>query len=220
MDEKGKSVTWPNLIEKDEGAFRYNDGDGPLSDPKKHQLVMTIQNLECLPTAPLPPGYSLRAFRMGDEKAWERIILGAFGRFRSFSEKIATDSHFRPERVLFVCHLEEGPVATACAWHVPYTPEHIGYLYMVGALRAHRGKGLGYAVCLAALNQMVRDKKTSAILVTDSSRLAAIKTYLKLGFGPKPLYPDQLLVWDGILRQLTLGQNQKAQSPIDPVPSR
>lgn len=163
---------------------------------------MSIDQLRCPATAPLPCGYSLRSFQSGDEKAWEQIILEAFNRSRSFSKTIAGDDYFLPERVLFVCHREAGPVATACAWHVPDTPEHVGYLYMVGALEAHRGRGLGYAVCVAALNQMICDNKTSATLITDSSRLAAIKTYLKLGFKPKPLHPPQLPVWENVLKQL------------------
>lgn len=173
-----------------------------MKNPRKWQLTMIIENLTWPTTAPLPYGYSLRYFQSGDEKAWERIILEAFNRPRNFSKTIASDDYFLPQRVLFVCHREAGPVATACAWHAPDTPDHVGYLYMVGALEAHRGKGLGYTVCVAALRQMVRDSKTSAMLVTDSSRLAAIKTYLRLGFLPKPLHGNHPLVWKNVLRQL------------------
>ena len=173
-----------------------------LDNKSKQQLIMSIEKLEYLPTAPLPDGYSVRCYQPGDEKAWEKIIKAAFERERSFTEKVTGDEYFRPERVLFACHREEGPVATACAWHVPKTPEHIGYLYMVGTLPAHQEKGLGYAVCLAAINQMIRDNKTAALLVTDSFRLPAIKIYLKLGFQPQPVHPSHLLVWDGILQQL------------------
>lgn len=172
-----------------------------MKSPRKWQIAMTIENLTCHRAIPLPEGYTLRSYQSGDEQAWERIIIEAFHRSQSFQKKILQDSYFRPERVLFICHANH-PVATASAWHVPNTPEHIGYLYMVGALKAHQGKGLGYAVCAAALDQMVRDGKTSAMLLTDASRLAAIKTYLRLGFQPLPLSPNQLLVWDEVLEQL------------------
>ena len=169
---------------------------------------MTIEHLEYHPTMPLPKGYTLRSYQHGDEKAWEYIILEAFHRSLSFEDKIKRDIYFRPERVLFICYMDD-PVATACAWHVPRTPEHTGYLYMVGALKAHQGQGLGYAVCRAALNQMVRDQKTSAVLFTDAFRLAAIKTYLRLGFEPSPLNAGQLLVWDDILRKLKYEEHLK-----------
>lgn len=172
-----------------------------MKSPRKWQLAMIIEHLRCYPAIPLPEGYTLRSYQSGDEKPWEKIIIEAFHRSQSFQKKIMQDSYFRPERVLFICHFDN-PVATACAWHVPSTPKHIGYLYMVGALKAYQGKGLGYAVCQAALNQMVRDQKTSAMLLTDASRLAAIKTYLRLGFQPSPLHPNQALVWDKILEQL------------------
>jgi mycothiol synthase len=172
-----------------------------MKDPRKWQLAMIIENLRCHPETPRPQGYTLRSYQSGDEEAWERIVIEAFHRPQSFQNKIMQDGYFRPERVLFICHSNH-PVATACAWHVPNTPEHIGYLYMVGALKTHQGKGLGYTVCGAALNQMVRDQKTSAMLFTDASRLAAIKTYLKLGFEPSPLNPNQLLVWDKVLEKL------------------
>lgn len=169
---------------------------------RQNRVVMTLEELSYLPPGPLPCGYTLRCFHPGDEKHWEKIIVDAFGRFRSFTKTMAKDSYFAPQRIIFACHVEEGPIATAAAWHAPNTPDNIGYLYMVGALQTHTGKGLGYLVCASAINQMIIDGKTSALLVTDSFRLPAIKTYLKLGFQPKIFHLSQLLIWDKIMHDL------------------
>ncbi|NMB25142.1 MAG: hypothetical protein GX986_06380 [Firmicutes bacterium] len=173
-----------------------------MEKERQSRVVMTLEGLNHLPPGPLPCGYTLRSFRPGDEEHWENIIFDAFGRFRSFAKTMAEDSYFAPQRIIFACHFQEGPIATAAAWHAPNTPDNIGYLYMVGALQAHTGNGLGYCVCARAINQMIIDGKTSALLVTDSFRLPAIKTYLKLGFQPKILHLSQLLIWDRIMHNL------------------
>lgn len=167
------------------------------------QLVMRRADLSGLPELRLPEGYTLRSFRPGDEPHWERIVAAAFGWNRSFGREIRSHFCFRPERVLFVC-AGDIPVATACAWQEPEWEDNCGYLHMVGVDPDHAGRGLGHAVSLAALERMALDGKTQAVLETDDFRLAAVKTYVKLGFRPVAGTERLDARWREVFRKLGL----------------
>jgi mycothiol synthase len=64
---------------------------------------------------------------------------------------------------------------------------------MVCALDGHRGRGLGRLVTLAVLHHLRERGFRMADLSTDDFRLAAIKSYLGLGFVPVYLTdPDRI----------------------------
>lgn len=144
------------------------------------QLIM-YADLGDLPELDLPPDISIRAYKDGDEKIWEDIILDSFKQEYKFDEFMKKDSAYKPERVLFAC-IDGVPVATASAWYVERYGKDTGYLHMVGALSEYKGKRLGYFICLAAMIKMKQDGFTRTVLQTDDFRLPAIKTYLDLGY--------------------------------------
>jgi mycothiol synthase len=159
------------------------------------QLVMRRVHLSGLPTIELPPGYSIRSFREGDEAAWERIIQVTFENPQyEFNTVMKSDPAYRAERVLFVAYGDE-PVATASAWQVERFGPAIGYLHMVGVSPEHQGKHLGYWVSMAVLHQFVEVGRMEAVLQTDDFRLPAIKTYLRMGFEPLLIHENQRERW-------------------------
>ena len=162
------------------------------------QLVMKRIELFSLPPVEVLPGYKLRVFKTGDEAIWESIIYESFGNRKDFKKDIESNVYFLPERVFFICR-DDVPVATATAWYRSKWGEETGYLHMVGNLQAHRGKNLGLQVSLAALHKMADEGRKSVILQTDDFRLAAIKTYLKLGFKPMLVDENQVERWRTIL---------------------
>jgi mycothiol synthase len=168
------------------------------------QLLMIREQLETLPRLQLPEGYTARSQRLGDEEAWERIIMASFGGEHHFDKEIAADEPYMPERVWFVCDSDDVPVATASAWYRKQWNEDTGYLHMVGLLPEQAGKKLGYYVSLAVLHRMVHEGRTRAVLNTDDFRLPAIKTYLNLGFLPKLAGPDHYDRWKAL--SVTLGR--------------
>lgn len=176
------------------------------SERQKPQLVMVRTSLDDLPDIALPNGYELRSFEAGDERAWEQIIAASFDRevpCGQFASRIGDRDNFRPDRVLFICH-EGEPVATATAWQVDkYGPE-TGYVHMVGVLPHHQGKALGYQVSLAVLHRLAEDEFERAALQTDDFRLAALKTYLNLGFEPLLVHENQRERWWRVFRKLDL----------------
>ncbi|SEN81361.1 Ribosomal protein S18 acetylase RimI [Paenibacillus sp. OV219] len=165
------------------------------------QFVMERADLADLPELELSPGYELRYYQPGDEKHWEQIVQLAFGWQKDFHKAIANDPFFKPERVLFICYNDK-PVATACAWYEEKFGEHCGYVHMVGVHPEHSGKGLGYSVSLAVLQQMRSEGFDRAVLETDDFRLSAIKIYLRLGFKPTYIHDNHAGRWDQVYRQL------------------
>jgi len=153
---------------------------------KGPQLVMQRYSLSDLPHTALPAGFSIRHYQPGDDAHWERILSASFEtafESGSFQRIMRDDFAFRAERVLFVCRDEE-PLGTAAAYYRPHFGRETGYLHYVAISPAATGFGLGLQISLACMHQMVREGRTSAVLLTDDHRIPALKTYLKLGYAP------------------------------------
>ncbi len=173
-----------------------------MHNPESHpQLAMQRLHLDDLPENTLPSGYGIRAYRSGDADRCETIIASSFQAPRerfSFDRTMRSDPAFRPERVLFVTH-EDTPVGTASAYRFPALDRTGGSLHYVGVLPEYQGKKLGFRVSVAALHQMAREGWSSATLRTDDFRLAAVKTYLALGFKPLIVAGNQRRRWRDVL---------------------
>ena len=187
------------------GDRRHSDGSSLMAiERKMPPLVMRRSSLAQLPDVCLPAGYTLRAFRQGDDAAWEQIIGESFGwteRSGKFAEVMRRDEAFDPRRIYFVCRAAE-PVGVAAAWvRRDYEPQAV-YLHYVGVLPAESGRGLGYQVSLACLHHAVREGRTWAVLHTDDFRLPAIRTYLKLGFAPWNRHENHAARWDEVYQRL------------------
>ncbi len=175
-----------------------------LASPPPPQLQMRRATLERLPPIALPPGYSVRHFRPGDAAAWDRIFGEAFNTANPagcFDRIMRHDFCFRPARVWFACH-DDVPVATASAWWHPPRGRATGYLHYVGTQPAEQGKKLGLYVSVAAMQQMVAEGRTCAILQTDDFRLSAISIYLRLDFAPVLVHENQRQRWRDVFAAL------------------
>ncbi|MFF2093856.1 GNAT family N-acetyltransferase [Paenibacillus sp. NPDC058174] len=165
------------------------------------KLIMKKEGLSDLPGFHCPTGYRLRPFQPDDERNWEDLIRYSFTREVKFAEKIGDHVPFYTDRLLFICRGDQ-PVATAAAWERADGEDHSWYLHMVGVLPEYSGKGLGYAVSLAALHKVREAGGESVLLETDDFRLPAIRIYMKLGF--QPLHTDESHPerWERILREV------------------
>jgi len=106
------------------------------------------------------------------------------------------------EDVIFVRDPAGGAVASICA--VKHGEEQ-GYIHMVAAHPASRGKGIGHAMLAYALEKLEARGCTYSILTTDDFRLPAIKTYLDAGFRPvlwSDPDSDQRGRWDAVIAAL------------------
>jgi mycothiol synthase len=187
---------------------------------RQRQLRMLRPHLDALPPLAVPSGYRLRTYRPGDELAWAAIMSAPDGIGRDWTaekvrERLIDQPVFEPEGLFFAtCDAEGGrPVASACAWRGSLQEHITGTLHMVCALVEHRGHGLGRLVSLAVLHYLRERGFSACDLLTDDWRLAAIRTYLGLGFIPvylplpeevaSPYYGDDHQVrWSAVFARL------------------
>lgn len=173
---------------------------GELRSP---QLRMLLRSLAELAPVRLPPGFDLRRFRPGDEQAWVDLLnstlaLGEWDLQRA-RERMSGSVRVVPDAIHFVTDAGV-PVATACLTHHDEMPE--AELGWVAVLPSRQGLGLAYQVCLAVLHDMRERGYEAAMLYTDDYRLAAIKTYLRLGFEPLMVHDSHPERWHLVLEQL------------------
>lgn len=156
------------------------------------------------PKVTLPEGYAIRSFQEGDEDAYVKLLndkdLG-FWTVERLQRDILSNK-LSPEGVFFVTY-GDLLVATACAQHRTRndgTP--LAELGWVAGDPAHKGRGLGLAVCAQVVNYLLDLGYEDIYLLTDHWRIPAIKTYLKLGFEPRRDGPDDRYLWDKLCKKL------------------
>ena len=168
------------------------------------QVAMVLGGLSDLSAVEPPAGYRVARVESGHEQAYVEVMAGSIYpgcQPEWFEQTFARDEQYAPGHLMLMWHGGE-PVAAAAAWHDTLDGEPIGLIHMVGTVAAHRGKGLGTAVTLAALHRLGERGFTRAMLATDDWRIPAIKAYLRLGF--KPLHRDGTHEgrWQAILRRI------------------
>jgi mycothiol synthase len=168
----------------------------PLTDP--------------LPDAPLPAGFTLRAFRPGqDDDAWLAINAAAFAHHAEqgawevadLQQRMA-EPWFDPAGFLLLVDDATGELA---GFH--WTKVHadaadgagagrVGEVYVVGVAPGYQGRGLAKPLTLAGLQHLRGQGLARVILYVDGDNEAAIRTYSGLGFTRSALdvqYARQLL---------------------------
>lgn len=138
----------------------------------------------------LPAGYGARLYLPGDAQHWSRIETAA-GEFDKESDARARfEKEFMPhedalrERLVFVTDAQGMPVANATLWWADDVAlGRVSLLHWVAAHPDAQGKGLGKAVCKAALSiEPTVGFGTDIWLTTQTWSWFAIGLYLSLGF--------------------------------------
>lgn len=153
------------------------------------------------PPKPLPPHHTLRSYARGDEAAWARLLhenrlLGDWdeARVRAMIER--DSPRLLLDGTFFV--LRDGEfVATACTLrHQSQAPARrlleIGW---VGVAESARGHNLAYIVSHEMLAHWQPRVAADVFILTDDWRVPAIVTYLRLGFRPEIVNPNQVERW-------------------------
>jgi mycothiol synthase len=170
----------------------------------KPQLLMRRPRLDRLPPLAVPPdGCEIRMAAASDEEELAHLLTLAFPEEPWDTSRVRRDLT-RAEDVeqVFVIETDGAMVATASSRRLPDRFPDSGYVHWVAAHPAHSGKGLGRAITLSILRFMREKGRTDAVLETDDSRLAAIRTYLNLGFLPEDTHPGDLDRWSRIFDKL------------------
>lgn len=152
----------------------------------------------------VPRGYAIRALEERDEPGHISVMRAAG--FVGWNEKqlaIWKELAIPGGIMVALKEPEDVVVATAMASRRPTDlhPEG-GELGWVAASPLHRGKGLGHAICRAAIRRFLGAGYRGVYLLTDDHRLAAIKVYLRLRFVPFLFDADMEDRWVEILKEL------------------
>jgi mycothiol synthase len=168
------------------------------------QMVWPEHLLDAPPVVHLPPGYTLRTYRWGDKPRFYKVmeLAGWAGwndeRLQPWLARILPDGWF-----MAVHEASQAIVATAMALH-SHSEQHPfgGELGWLAGDPVHAGKGLGMAVSAAVTVRFIGARYRNIHLYTEHWRLAALKTYLKLGYVPFLYAPEMLDRWRAVCAQL------------------
>lgn len=169
------------------------------------KLYMTRYNMDCIPIGLLPPGYTSRIFQDGDEEGWTRCLNVLFPTWTvgGVRETIVKTPEFRDRYTHMLIHETDGIVGCAGCWYKnPEMANKHAVVSMVAILPEHQGKGMAFTLVSRLLHVFRECGYNKVSLDTWSDRLAAIKTYLKLGFEPIIQTRDDSLVWGRIYNSL------------------
>lgn len=165
--------------------------------PSSPQLRMTaeVAELASSDSPILPDGYSIRTFKPGDEDNYIKLMQAAG--FTDWSETLcnkALSNALEAGIFFLVDNATDELVGTAMANRINQDyPENGAELGWVAISPSHRAKGLSKPLCQAVINRFHEEGYEKAYLRTDDFRLAAIKTYLDLGW--KPFFDCDELKW-------------------------
>ncbi len=178
--------------------------------PKQLQMIWPENRLNSPPTFSVSQEYVLRTFQAGNEEGYLRLMHLAGFTYWTLEHVQNSLSSAIPGGIFFVVHRTTNLlVATTSAQHGSYYKGEIGW---VAADPGHHGKGLGYAVCAAALGRLIQAGYREIFLKTDDFRLPAIKIYFKMGFVPRLTGPEMIPRWQTVCHNLGMPIPQGAST--------
>ena len=172
-----------------------------MSNEGGMRLTMIRENLDDLPEAHLPNGYSIQWFLPGMEKDWVRIQQKAESFLKIDAEKYEKEFIALKEemnkRQCFVKNNKNELVGTATAWFdTAFRGEGWGRVHWVAIVPEEQGKKLSNCLLLAVLQRMKMLKSQKVYLVTSTRRLWAIHLYTKFGFVPNLEVKENAEAWE------------------------
>ncbi|MCY4482789.1 MAG: GNAT family N-acetyltransferase [Spirochaetaceae bacterium] len=175
-----------------------------MDDSPQLRMVWPAARLDSVPPPTLPAGYTLRTHRPGDEARFHELMELAGWPGWDDDRLSYSLNRMLPDGWFMAVHSNSAViVASAMALHnYKGTFPFWGELGWLAADPAHSGHGLGMAVSACVVRRFVDAGYRHIHLHTEHYRLAAIKTYLKLGFAPWIDGPDGDLHWAPVLDRL------------------
>jgi GNAT superfamily N-acetyltransferase len=153
-------------------------------------VTMLRGDLENLPSAELPGGYTLRFYQPGDRATWVRIWrtsddMETYSPQR-FDKEFGCDETVLARRMMFLLSPAGEPCGTITAWPEPaHAGLPWGRVHWVAITPPHRRRGLARPMLAACLTRMKALGHVRAMLGTQTVRIPAINLYLSAGFVPE-----------------------------------
>lgn len=153
------------------------------------KLKMTRPNLENIPEYPMPQGFKLRFYKIGQEPLWARVEAAA-GEFESeeaalsyFNTQFADYKKELENRCLFIVNNEGKVIGTAMAQNSSDGDANLGRVGWVGIDPEFQGLGLAKAL-LSTVMKILKEHHERAYLTTQTTSFRAVNMYLNFGFVP------------------------------------
>lgn len=156
--------------------------------------MLERNNLEDIPTFPLPDGYKFVLYKSGDRDAWIDIEKSA-KEFRTYEDGLKSWNEYfggkdgeLVQRMVFIETDGGEKVATATAYYDIYGRDSsgAGWLHWVSVRREFQGKGLSKPLISHTLEVMRSLGYSHAKIPTQTTSWVACKVYLDFGFTPIP----------------------------------
>ena len=167
---------------------------------------MVRHDLENIPRFDLPPNYSLRTYRPGDEKNWTTIHQQADERNaitqQWFSEQFGSDLSVLAGRQFYLVNGSGDAVGTGTAWfNKDFQDGKYGRVHWVAILPEFQGQGLARPLMALICERLKALGHERAYLTTSSERVRAVRLYLRFGFKPWLMGPENEKAWEAARRQ-------------------
>lgn len=162
---------------------------------------MRLEDVTALPHRDPPPGMRVR-------RATEDDVIGlALCLSLAFTDswdatRVRSALLAAPEVVATWVVEADGQIVATASLATDAGHSAAGVLHWVAALPGQAGNGLGSLVSVAALRSCADIGVRTAVLLTDDHRLAAIRTYRRLGFTPLHTDPSHAERWRVILADM------------------
>ncbi len=178
---------------------------------------MRCRDLAATPRFALPPGYTLRTYRPGDEEAWADIhrLADRLNPVTAtlFGEQFGARQEEPPRRQFFLLNPAAATVGTATAWFgTDRDGALLGRVHWVAIVPAEQGRGLAKPLLSAVCCRLLELGHRQAYLTTSILRPPALNLYFAFGFRPEIETAEDRAAWTALLRPVP-GQ---AGAPLRP----
>jgi mycothiol synthase len=208
VSREHKRLQISHLVEWLQGLLRIENIKAVLGSLKRRLfklnfLEMRIDLKDKIISSPIWGDYSIRGYSEDLDEQCMSVLnsvgnLGFWNRAR-FRQSILSKVDDPEQDIFLVCGA--GLIVGMTVLHMPtekHTLPEIGY---VGVRPEYRGKKIGYRLLMHILAEAKKRQIPKLFLRTDSFRIAAIKTYINVGFTPYITGDNVRKRWQRVMQQ-------------------
>lgn len=181
------------------------------------KMIFNTENTP-LPELKIAEGFRLRTIQDDELELYNQLRISV--EFPAWEKAYLTEVYRKkvlPDALFLIEEIETGRFAASAGAETTDMPEHpeVGVLGWVMTHPELRGHSLGKAVSVAVMHRLYQDGYRAFSLLTDDFRVAALKTYLSLGWKPWLYLDDMEGRWRAIADVLKMDFGSLGALPAD-----